>query len=183
MPEKKKKASSKKAKAKCPPGMTPGEFLLMQGQNFAKLSEYWSGDIKDTKGAKGKDGTPLPDWPDASILTKQKAGLYIWRLLFPNNKASKEKREECIKLAIIETSVKTLNTGIVAGRYEEVTPAIGILAALTENLDQARQIFLDSKPSPLPNLLKALAHKDSASLLATSCGESSQRPTMFHSQP
>lgn len=140
----------------------------MQGSDFGKLNEYWVGDVKDTKGAKGKDGNPLPDYPSTTVLTKHKAGLYIWRLIFPQNKASKEKREECIKLSLIETSVKAMNSGINTGRHKEVTPALGIIAALTENLDQARQIFMDSKPSPLPILLKALA-SDSASLLASSC--------------
>ena len=76
----------------------------MEGKDekFAKLSEYWSGDVKDTKGTKGKDGQPLPDYPSTSVLTKQKAGLYIWRIIYPNNKASKEKRDECIKLQIID---------------------------------------------------------------------------------
>ncbi len=28
--------------------------------------------------------------------------MFIWQLLFPNNKQGKEKREECIKLGIVE---------------------------------------------------------------------------------
>lgn len=30
------------------------------------------------------------------------AGMYIWQLLFPNNKQGKQKREESIKLGIVE---------------------------------------------------------------------------------
>ena len=64
----------------------------------------------------------------------------MWALLFANDKASKERREECIKLAVVETSIKVL----AAGKHEEVTPALGILAALVEGLDQARQVGVGS---------------------------------------
>jgi hypothetical protein len=60
----------------------------------------------------------------------------MWALLFPNNKAAKERREECIKLAVVETSIKVL----AAGKAEEATPALGILSALVEGLDQCRQV-------------------------------------------
>ena len=30
----------------------------------------------------------------------------MWALLFPNNKVAKARREECIKLAVVETSIK-----------------------------------------------------------------------------
>ena len=60
----------------------------------------------------------------------------MWALLFPNNKAAMERREECIKLAVCETSIKVL----AAGKPEEMTPALGILSTLAENLDQARQV-------------------------------------------
>ena len=43
----------------------------------------------------------LPLTPSHPHLCCQ-AGLFIWQLLFPNNKASKEKREECVKLGMIE---------------------------------------------------------------------------------
>lgn len=162
MAPKKKKGGAKKSK--CPPGMTPEMFAL--SNNLPKLSEFWSGDVKESKGGKGKDGKPLLEVPSIS---KEQAGLFIWRLVFPLNKAAKEKREECIKLAIIETSVKVMSSGLASGKFEEVTPAVGILSSLAENLDQGRQILLDSKPSPLPNLLKALTNNDSASLMASSC--------------
>jgi hypothetical protein len=32
------------------------------------------------------------------------AGRFMWALLFPNNKAAKPKREECIKLGVMEVS-------------------------------------------------------------------------------
>ena len=122
----------------------------------------------------------------------------MWALLFPNNKAAKERREECIKLAVVETSIKVL----AAGKAEEATPALGILSALVEGLDQCRQvccmlnktvvtkllgerwvrditcdlldflqIFLDNKPAALPHLLKAFNH-ESAAIKAAAASES-----------
>ncbi len=64
------------------------------------------------------------------------AGLYILQLLFPNNKAAKEKREESIKLGIVETSVKVL----ASQKPQDVVSAAHILAVMADGLDQGRQV-------------------------------------------
>eukprot|EP00955_Chlamydomonas_euryale_P085559 364111-Chlamydomonas_euryale.AAC.5 len=61
-----------------------------------------------------------------SPLNPYQAGLFMLALLFPNNKAAKERREDCIKLGVIETCV----TIISKGKPEEITPALNIIACL-----------------------------------------------------
>lgn len=65
-----------------------------------------------------------------------------------------------------QTSVKIL----ASGKAPDMTPALGILVAMTSDSLQQRTIMLDAKPSALPNLLGALGD-ESASLRAAACGE------------
>eukprot|EP00195_Chlamydomonas_chlamydogama_P007615 CAMPEP_0202908722 /NCGR_PEP_ID=MMETSP1392-20130828/47033_1 /ASSEMBLY_ACC=CAM_ASM_000868 /TAXON_ID=225041 /ORGANISM="Chlamydomonas chlamydogama, Strain SAG 11-48b" /LENGTH=386 /DNA_ID=CAMNT_0049598193 /DNA_START=63 /DNA_END=1220 /DNA_ORIENTATION=- len=155
----KKEKGTKKKKSARPPWMTEEMYEL--SLNLPKLQEFWSGELKESKGSKGKDGKPLKEVPN---ITKEQAGLFMWQMLFPNNKAAKEKRTECVKLGVMETSVKVL----ASGKATDVTPALGIMAALAEGIDQQRQIMLDNKPSPLPHVLHAF-DQESASLRATAC--------------
>uniref|UniRef100_A0A7R9YSV6 Uncharacterized protein n=1 Tax=Chlamydomonas euryale TaxID=1486919 RepID=A0A7R9YSV6_9CHLO len=157
MAPKKKGGGGKKKSAK-PAWMSDEMYAL--SQHLPKLQEYWCGDIKESKG-KGKDGKPLPDFPNIS---KEQAGLFMLALLFPNNKAAKERREDCIKLGVIETCV----TIISKGKPEEITPALNIIACLAGSIDQCRNVFLDNKPSPLPGLLRAFQH-GSTSMGAAAC--------------
>ncbi|GAX74113.1 hypothetical protein CEUSTIGMA_g1562.t1 [Chlamydomonas eustigma] len=158
MPPKKAKGGKKKKNSGKPEWMS--EELYQLTQNLPKLQEFWCGEVKETKG-KGKDGQPLPDPPN---ITKEQAGRYMLALLFPNNKVAKERRQDCIKLQVIETSIKIL----VSGKPEEVQHAMGIIASIVETIDQARQIMLDNKPAPLSHILKAF-HHESASLKASVC--------------
>ncbi|KXZ55790.1 hypothetical protein GPECTOR_2g1340 [Gonium pectorale] len=155
-PDAKGKGKGKKGKKKTnkPAWMSDGLWEL--SQNLPKLSEFYSGDIKDTKLKEGQ--APPPN------ITRTQAGMFIWQLVFPSNKAGKQKRDECVKFGIVETSVKIL----ASGKAPDMTPALGILVALTADNPQQRGVMMDAKPAPLPNLLSALGD-ESASLRAAAC--------------
>ncbi|KAG2434236.1 hypothetical protein HXX76_007961 [Chlamydomonas incerta] len=149
------------------------EGLWDLSQNLQKLSEFYSGDIKETKLKEGQ--APPPN------ITRTQAGMYIWQLLFPNNKQGKQKREESIKLGIVEVSVKIL----ASGKAPDMTPALGILVAMTGDNPVQRGVMLDAKPAPLPHVLSALGD-ESASLRAVACAllrvvsrESDSRPRLW----
>jgi hypothetical protein len=59
---------------------------------------------------------------------------------------------------------------LASGRPGDVTPALGILVAMTADSPVQRGVMLDAKPAPLPHLLAALSD-ESASLRAAACGE------------
>lgn len=62
MAPKKKAGGGKKTRGK-PSWMTDEMYAL--STNLQKLQEFWCGDVKESKG-KGKDGKPLPDFPNIS---------------------------------------------------------------------------------------------------------------------
>ncbi|GFR47829.1 hypothetical protein Agub_g9607 [Astrephomene gubernaculifera] len=167
----KKKGGGKKKKGAKPAWMSDGLWEL--SQNLPKLSEFYSGDIKETKLKEGQ--APPPN------ITRTQAGMFIWQLLFPINKAGKQKREEAVKYGIVETSVKIL----ASGKAPDMTPALGILVAMTADNSLQRAAMLDAKPAPLPHLLAALAD-ESASLRAVACAllrvvarEADSRPRLW----
>ncbi|GLC38829.1 hypothetical protein PLESTB_000711000 [Pleodorina starrii] len=150
----KKKGGGKKKKGAKPAWMSDGLWEL--SQNLQKLSEFYSGDIKETKLKEGQ--APPPN------ITRTQAGMFIWQLLFPSNKAAKAKRDEAVKYGVVETSVKIL----ASGKAPDMTPALGILVAMTSDNPVQRQVMMDSKPAPLQHVLAAL-NDESASLRAAAC--------------
>ncbi|GLI68391.1 hypothetical protein VaNZ11_012777 [Volvox africanus] len=150
----KKKGGKKGKKGNKPAWMSDGLWEL--SQNLQKLSEFYSGEIKDTKLKEGQ--APPPN------ITRTQAGMFIWQLLFPSNKVAKAKRDEAVKYGVVETSVKIL----ASGKAPDMTPALGILVAMTTDNPMQRGVMLDAKPSPLPHVLAALSD-ESASLRAATC--------------
>ncbi|EFJ40751.1 hypothetical protein VOLCADRAFT_99422 [Volvox carteri f. nagariensis] len=150
----KKKGGKKGKKGNKPAWMSDGLWEL--SQNLQKLSEFYSGEIKDTKLKEGQ--APPPN------ITRTQAGMFIWQLLFPSNKVAKAKRDEAVKYGVVETSVKIL----ASGKVPDMTPALGILVAMTGDNPLQRGVMLDTKPAPLPHVLAALSD-ESASLRAASC--------------
>lgn len=69
-----------------------------------------------------------------------------------------------------QVSVKIL----ASGKAPDMTPALGILVAMTGENPVQRGVMLDAKPAPLPNVLSALGD-ESASLRAVACGEQQGR--------
>ncbi|KAL6747013.1 hypothetical protein V8C86DRAFT_2923512 [Haematococcus lacustris] len=152
----KKEGVKKKKKATRPPHIP--EALWELSQNLPKLQEFWSGEIKESKG-KSAD-KPVPN------ISRTQAGLFMVQLLYPNSKAAKEKREECIKLGVVETCVKVMSSQ----KAEDMVSAAGILTVLIATYDQCRQIMLDSKPAIAPQLLTGFSSHESAPLRAALCG-------------
>ncbi|GIL86141.1 hypothetical protein Vretimale_13843 [Volvox reticuliferus] len=150
----KKKGGKKGKKGNKPAWMSDGLWEL--SQNLQKLSEFYSGEIKDTKLKEGQ--APPPN------ITRTQAGMFIWQLLFPSNKVAKAKRDEAVKYGVVETSVKIL----ASGKAPDMTPALGILVAMTTDNPMQRGVMLDAKPAPLPHVLAALSD-ESASLRAAAC--------------
>lgn len=62
--------------------------------------------------------------------------MFILQLIFPSNKAGKEKREECIKLGIVETSVKVF----ASQKAPDMVSAAHLLAVMSDTFDQSRQV-------------------------------------------
>ncbi|KAF5828620.1 hypothetical protein DUNSADRAFT_17309 [Dunaliella salina] len=87
MPPKKKGGKNSK-----PEWMSPELYDL--SLNLPKLQEFWSGELKESK---GKD----KDKPQITI-SRTQAGLFILQLLYPNNKQGKAKRQESVKLGVVE---------------------------------------------------------------------------------
>lgn len=156
MPPKKKDGEVKKKKGARPPWMTEEMYDL--SQNLPKLQEFWSGDIKESKG-KATD-KPIPN------ISRTEAGLFILQLLFPSHKAAKEQREASIKLGVVETSVKVL----ASQKPQDMVSAAHLLAVMADTFDQSRQIMMDTKPAVIPQLLAGLSTQDSAPLKAAICG-------------
>jgi hypothetical protein len=66
------------------------------------------------------------------------AGLFILQHVFPSNKAARAKRDECVKLGVVETSVKVL----ASQKPADMVSAAHILAIMADSNDQSRQVCL-----------------------------------------
>lgn len=155
-PKAKGKGKGKKAKTSDKPTWMTEEMYALS-QNLPKLVEIFSGEIKESN---DKNKMPIPH------ITKTQAGLFLWQMLYSNDKKLKQKKEEAVKLGMLEFCVKTL----VNGQPQEMTPSVGILNALvaSEGMEKQRELLWGVKPSVMPQLLNALGH-ESASLSAAVC--------------
>ncbi len=51
---------------------------------------------------------------DPSVDSNVQAGRHMWALLFPNNKVAKDKRQDCIKLGVVEVGKRRTIEGSTA---------------------------------------------------------------------
>ena len=94
----------------------------------------------------------------------QQAGLLLWKLLYPNEKKTKAKRAEALKAEVLEISTKHL----ASADHSVATPAAGLLALFSQDVEADRDTILSCKPSVLASTHKALM-SPSVSLVAAAC--------------
>eukprot|EP00892_Ulva_mutabilis_P010258 jgi/Ulvmu1/7604/UM038_0029.1 len=150
MPKKK----SKGKKGGKPSWMSDELFAL--SQDPAGLLEAFRG--TSDKGDKGDKTSPI------NVVTREQAGLLLWKLLYPSDKKTKAKRGEALKAEVLEISAKHLASAdqVVA------TPAAGLLALFCQDAETERETILGCKPAVMTSTHKALM-SPSVSLVAASC--------------
>lgn len=131
-----KKAGGKKKNGK-PEWMSDELFTF--SQDPVQLVEGFKGTLDKTA-------------PCANV-SKEQAGLLLWKLLFPNDKKTKVKRADALKADVLAVAVKMF------GNIEHpvATPAAGIVSVFCLEAETERETALTARPSVLASIYKAIA--------------------------